>query len=127
MLVECRTADEIRLRFEFRGIGTGIEESDDALDLGHGFDADSVAGQKKQGVRGHALLVPLLLARFRPTMVRRCKAERGKEFRTRVRSVLLLPPRAASCNDKGTSVRNSPAIHSAHAIMLMLLANSSLA
>ena len=54
VLVVGRAADEVGVGLEL-GAAALVEEVDDALDLGDGFDADAVAGQQEQVVRGHAM------------------------------------------------------------------------
>jgi hypothetical protein len=57
VLVIGRPADEVGLGRELGAAGL-VEEVDDALDLGDGFNAYPVAGQKEQVVRGHAVTGP---------------------------------------------------------------------
>ncbi len=57
--VDGSAADEIRFRLEFRPLATLVEEGDHALDLGHRFDADAVAGQEEQLVGGHGFGDPV--------------------------------------------------------------------
>ncbi len=53
MRVKGRPADEIAIKHKFRRIALGIKKRDQALDFRHGFDANTVAGEQEQGMRGH--------------------------------------------------------------------------
>ena len=54
VLVVGRPADEIAFGLEPAALGALVEERDDALDLGDGFDADPVSGQQQQVKSGHS-------------------------------------------------------------------------
>ena len=58
MSIVGAAADEIGLGLDFGG-SSRIHPGDHALDLGHHFGADAVAGEQQKFV-GHALRVPML-------------------------------------------------------------------
>ena len=53
--VERRAADQRRLGLEL-DFALLVQHADDAIDLGHDFRADAVAGEKKKVLRGHDLV-----------------------------------------------------------------------
>jgi hypothetical protein len=53
VLVDGRAAHVVALNLEFPSVRLGVEEGDDALHLGHGFEADAVTGEEEELVRRH--------------------------------------------------------------------------
>jgi hypothetical protein len=67
--VDRSATDQVRRRRELGGVALGIEERQDALDFGHGLDADAVTGEQEQLMGRHsgsAFLVLSGLCRLRP-------------------------------------------------------------